>query len=529
MKQSKPNVEAFIEKVFNVNCDVMNKHFKNTRDKSVWYMVNRADRTMYVPGLDVLRVNPVELGLCLGAAESFLYHDMEDPIFDWEHLNLTWLRDKDSIEDFLVDVAEYRGNPLLVGCDIETRDLSWDNNRLLAIGFSMSDDSCVALSDIPSELYPLLSQALTNENLRYDWHNGKFDCTRLKYMCGVDARIDEDSLLKHFVQISEVKNTHGLKQLGPVYLQAPKWDDELEAFKKKFCRDNKIRLADFKYDMIPMEVLIPYMQRDCIASRRLISVFDAMKEPGTDWIYRKLIEASNVFVRLELNGVMLDQEHVAELEVELNGELKEAQEQVENGVAYFWNPVEYAKDTGAKYIEQFNINSPKQLKWMLSKAVGRQLDSTDAATIEALSEPDIEYPQHTRELLEGIARTRKASKYLDTYVTAMKRVCCADGRVRGSYKLHGTETGRLSSSEPNMQNMPRAKRIKNLFRAKPGYKLLQLDYSQAELRVLGVLSNDDFLIESYREDKDLHSNVAKKIFGENYTKEQRTQCKTIAQ
>ena len=78
-----------------------------------------------------------------------------------------------------------------------------------------------------------------------------------------------------------------------------------------------------------------------------------------------------------------------------------------------------------------------------------------------------------------------------------------------------------------MQNIPRNKDVKNIFCATPGYKLVQLDYSQAELRVLGVLSMDDFLIQSYVEDKDLHANVAQKIFGDNFTKEQRTQCKTI--
>ena len=85
----------------------------------------------------------------------------------------------------------------------------------------------------------------------------------------------------------------------------------------------------------------------------------------------------------------------------------------------------------------------------------------------------------------------------------------------------------LYANNVNMQNIPRNKDVKNIFVATPGYRLVQLDYSQAELRVLGVLSRDPFLIQSYVDGKDLHANVARKIFGENFTSEQRTQCKTI--
>ena len=520
-----PKVETFVERVFGVSCTQLNRHFKNTRDKAVWYKINHNTNTMFTPGMDVLRVNQAELTNFLGAAEVFLFSEIGAPEFDWEHLNLEWYYERNSIIEFLTRMAEYGGPERLVACDIETRDLSWDNNELLSIAFSTSDDTCFALSGITNDLYSLLTKALTNPHIRYAWHNGIFDCTRLKYICGVDARIDEDTMLKHYAQVSEVKGTHGLKTLGPVYLQAPQWDDELDAYKKKWCRDRKVKLADFKYDMLPLEVLIPYMQRDAIAGRRLVEVLDRVKEPGTDWIYRKLIEAANVFVRLELNGVMLDMESTKALEKSLREELEVAATQVKDGVAHLWDSVQYAKDTGSKYVEEFNLNSPKQLKWLLSKAVGMQLESTDAATIEALMERADEYPEHTKNLLIGIAKTRKAGKYLDTYVVAMQKQMCADGRIRGSYLLHGTETGRLSSSGPNMQNL--SKEVKPIFCASPGYKLVQLDYSQAELRVLGVLSGDEFLIQSYRDDKDLHSNVAQKIFGDNFTKEHRRMAKTV--
>lgn len=525
MIKEKSKVEELVEKVFRVDCDKLDRHFKGTKDRTVWYKVNRAERTMYTPGRDVLRINPQELTNFIGAAEVFINSALDAPEFDWDNLNLSWYNTADAMRPFLEELASYQGNKRIVAVDIETRNLGWDKNKLLSLGFATSESSCVALSNIPVTMFPLLETALNNPDIIYAWHNGKFDCTRLKYICNINARIDEDTMLKHYVQVSEVKSTHGLKQLGPVYLQAPKWDDELDAYKKKWCREHRVKVADFEYDMIPTEILIPYMQRDCIATYRLLSVFDKIKEPGTDWIYRKLIEASNVFVRLELNGVTLDMQATKQLEKELREELAVAAEQVRDGVEYFWNPMEYAKSTGAKLVEEFNLNSPKQLLWLLQKATNKPIASTDAATIKALMEHADEYPEHTRNLLEGIAKTRKASKYLDTYVVAMQKQVCGDGKIRGSYLLHGTETGRLSSNSPNMQNL--SKEVKPIFCASKGYKLVQLDYSQAELRVLGVLSGDQFLIDSYKHDKDLHSNVAEKIFGKDFTSEHRRMAKTV--
>ena len=80
-----------------------------------------------------------------------------------------------------------------------------------------------------------------------------------------------------------------------------------------------------------------------------------------------------------------------------------------------------------------------------------------------------------------------------------------------------------------MQNIPRNKKIKNLLCAAPGYKLLQLDYSQAELRVLAMLSRDPWLIQTYKDGKDLHAAVAEEMFGPDFTKEQRTMAKTMVQ
>ena len=169
---------------------------------------------------------------------------------------------------------------------------------------------------------------------------------------------------------------------------------------------------------------------------------------------------------------------------------------------------------------------------MLTTVLGYPVPSTDAQTIEELTdevEAGVITDPRARDFLSAIASVRKNSKYMDTYVQGLRDVVCKDMRIRGTFNLHGTETGRLSSSDPNMQNIPRDKRIKNLLVATPGYKLVQLDYSQAELRVLAMLSRDPWLINVYREGKDLHDAVATDMFGPDFTKEQRVMAKTMVQ
>lgn len=531
MAQQKPNVESFVEKVFGVNCDVIGRHFKNTSDRTVWYKVNHADATMQVPGLNVLRVNQPELDKFLAAVESFITRPLDDPIFDWDNLDLYSYAGGEQVEQGLLELRDSIYNGQLIAVDTETRYLNWDDNKLLSIGFATYSDTCHAFYNIPHYLYPLLQEVLSSKKARFVWHNGKFDKNFLWYTCKLRARVDEDTMLKHFAQVSEKKGTHGLKYLGPLYLQAPQWDDELDALRKKYCRENKIKLADFTYDLIPTSILIPYMQRDCIATYRLLDLFDSIKEPGTDSVYRTLIDATEAFSCIEINGAKVDADHLNELDATFTQQLDNANRMVSEAVDKLWNPVKYAEETGAKYVAQFSLSSPKQLKWMLQRATGVTVESSDAATVDKLTtlieEGKLKVTDTAKQFLEGIKLSRKASKYKDTYVSGMYAAMRKDGRVSGTYNLHGTETGRLSSSNPNMQNIPRDKDVKNIFCATPGYKLVQLDYSQAELRVLGVLSRDEFLIQSYKDDKDLHANVAQQIFGPNFTKEQRTQCKTI--
>ena len=513
-----------------------------THDRVSWYKVNVSSRTLYVPPMNVLRENPFELDKFIESLKTFAISDLSAREYDWEHLHLEQYSGADCLEG----IARIRELCIdkVVACDIETRRLEWEDNILLSIGFAVTDDTCIALYDIPikgarhegefgdARVYEALQELLNDEDYTFIWQNGKFDCGKLWYLCKIVARVDEDTQLFHYARINEKKGTHGLKDLGQLYLQAPAWDDELEAIKRQWCRESKALLEDFMYDDIPIEVLIPYMQRDCIATRRLLHKFQELAQPGTEFVYRTLIEASEAYMQIELNGMRVDMDYLGDLEYDLDREIEVSSGIVARASEKIWNAVKYAKDTKAKTkpSEPFNPRSPKQLKWILEEILGYALPNTKAETIDDIVENLDSLPHVTgvsKDFVNGLGAWRKNNKYMDTYVQGFRSVLCGDLRVRGTLNLHGTETGRLSSSGPNMQNIPRDTKVKNLIICEPGNILLQLDYSQAELRVLAMLSDDPFMLEAYNAGKDFHDAIATDMFGPDFTKEQRNQAKTI--
>jgi DNA polymerase-1 len=186
--------------------------------------------------------------------------------------------------------------------------------------------------------------------------------------------------------------------------------------------------------------------------------------------------------------------------------------------------------------ERFNLNSPKQLGEVLFDRMGLQAGkktkgktgwSTDNEVLTALAEE--------QEIARLILDYRTISKLKSTYTDALPRLVNArTGRVHTSYNQTVTNTGRLSSSDPNLQNIPirseEGRRIRHAFIAPPGHLILSADYSQIELRVLAHLSGDKVFCHAFANDEDIHTRTAAEVFGlfpEMVTAEMRRQAKTI--
>lgn len=493
-----------------------------THDWAKFFKIDYSSSTLYVPTEQAIRANLTLLDKFMDAVGAFTVCDLKSPA-DWSHTKYYVAQDEKTALQYI----EYIDNNYsLIAVDIETRRVELKDNKLLAIGFCGEDNVAYIISCFSLQVLGKLQQLFSRprEKHAFIWHNGKFDTTRLQWLNGVVARVDEDTMYMHYVGINERRGTHSLKDLGTLYLQAPKWDDELDKIKKQYCQQNRIKLKDFTYDMIPADVLWKYLHFDSIATYRLYHTLKSLMRPSSSFIYGKLIEAANVYGQVELNGVLIDLDYLEATELQLETEIKKATLEVSKAIQDIWNPVEYVRDTGARSVPKtFNQSSPKQLQWLLSKITGKNITSTNKEVLDTLyEEVGEQYPA-----INALRQLRKLNKYMDTYIMGFRDLMNVDGRVHGTYNLHGTETGRLSSSDPNMQNIPRDKVIKNLIVAEEGYKLVQLDYSQAELRVLAYLSKDKFLTGVYQRGEDLHDAVARQMFGPNFTKEQRVQAKTI--
>lgn len=494
----------------------------SSQDQNLWFKIEPERHILVLPPMNKIRANYQLLDKSIEAISAFEYTEFDDPKYNWDDdsyvmYHLRTIIDTDSFLQHIIE--EY---PEYVACDIETRNVSWDGNVLLAIGIAVDSTTVYTFSGeaLESKLWPIFFATI---HTKFIWHSGKFDIGRLAYLKKWEAHVDEDTLLQHYAGINETRGTHGLKDLGPLYLQAPDWDEELQDYKRKWCRQNKMKLEDFQYDMIPTEILLPYLGMDCLATYRLYEEFSRLIRPESEWIYRRLIRASNVYSQIERNGIQIDTQYMNKLRKDLEKDRDEAEQVLATAVAELWDPQMYMKQTGAKSCNKgvFTYKSPKQLKWIIEKSVGHAIMDTSAATLEEIAATE------STEFIRALMNVRKCNKYLDTYISGYEELMDYDDRIRATYMLHGTETGRLSCNSPNIQNIPRDKRIKGLFIAAPGNVLMQLDYSQAELRVLAFLSQDPWLIKVYEDDKDLHDAVATEMYGPNFDKEQRVMAKTI--
>lgn len=209
---------------------------------------------------------------------------------------------------------------------------------------------------------------------------------------------------------------------------------------------------------------------------------------------------ASVLARMEQQGVLIDQDRLGELGIELKESMDQLTEEI-----YELAGVE------------FNINSPKQLGEILFDKLGLPVIkktktgySTSADVLEKLA------PQH--EIVEKILHYRQVGKLYSTYIEGLKKEISEDGKIHTQFNQTIAATGRLSSTEPNLQNIPirmeEGRRIRQVFiPSEPGWYMLAADYSQVELRVLAHLSEDENLQFAFKEGKDIHTQTAMDVFG----------------
>jgi len=246
---------------------------------------------------------------------------------------------------------------------------------------------------------------------------------------------------------------------------------------------------------------------------------DVGKENLT-YVYKNIeIPIIPIIDEMEKTGILIDVPYLKKISIEYHKDLEEIEKNI-------------YKLAG----EEFNVNSPKQIGGIIFDKLGLSVKGIKKSAGGAIStrESELEKLQDLHPIIGEILKYRELQKLLSTYIDTIPSSVEEDGRLHANFIQTGTTTGRFASNNPNLQNIPtkteRGKNIRNAFLAKEGYSLVSFDYSQIELRVAALMSQDSYFIQSFKEGKDIHTAVAMKVFGveeENVTHEMRRRAKVI--
>ncbi len=422
---------------------------------------------------------------------------------------------------FSLDVETTGINPLecdLVGISLSYCEQLYTKNNRVKIDNSKSDlvksyyipvfhlvGQQLDLELIKEKLNPIFE----NENIAKTLQNAKFDFHVLKHHGMNVKNIIFDTMLASYIKDSSRK--HGLKQQASDYLNYIMVEYE------ELLKNNSSSLT---IESVPIEEAASYACDDSFATLLLTKYWqENLDEKELDILYNIEVPLTLVLAQMEENGASIDVEYLSVIEKEINEKLSVIEEKIYEEVG-----------------ERFNINSPKQVGDMLFgklnlKAKGMKSKtgfSTSAKVLETLAEEN----QVARDILEQ----RHLAKLRSTYVEALPELRSPiDNRIHTSFNQTITTTGRLSSSNPNLQSIPikteLGNRIRGAFVAEDKNNfIISADYSQIELRLLAHISRDDNLIEAFCDDEDVHSATASKVFDvpiEQVTKEMRSKAKAV--
>ncbi|WP_148861523.1 DNA polymerase I [Marinobacter fonticola] len=323
--------------------------------------------------------------------------------------------------------------------------------------------------------------------------------------------IAEDTMLASYV-LNSTASRHDMDSLALKYLGEATISFESIAGKG---------VKQLTFNQISLEQAGPYAAEDADITLRLHQTLrpKLAAEPKLESVYRNIdLPLVPVLSHMEQRGVMLD-----------TATLRSHSQQLATRMA----ELEQAAHEEAG--ETFNLGSPKQLQAIFYEKLGLPVIKKTPKGAPSTAEPVLQELAHDYKLPHLILEHRSLSKLKSTYTDRLPEVVSPrTGRVHTSYHQAVAATGRLSSSEPNLQNIPirteEGRRIRQAFVAPDGYKLVAADYSQIELRIMAHLSGDKSLLNAFAEGKDIHRATAAEVFGtsvDGVTGEQRRSAKAI--
>lgn len=409
----------------------------------------------------------------------------------------------------------------LFALDTETDNLDYMTANLVGISFALENGEAAYLPlqldylGAPKTLekttaLTLLKPVLENPAIQKVGQNFKYDLT-IFARNGIDVQgVAFDTMLESYVLNSTGR--HNMDDLAKRYLGHQTISFEEIAGKGK---------NQLTFNQIPLEQAAEYAAEDADVTMKLQQVLweKLSKEPTLEKLFKEMeLPLLGVLSRMERRGVLIDSDALFLQSNEIANRLSELEEQ-----AYVLAG------------QPFNLASTKQLQEILFDKLGLPVIQKTPKGAPSTNEEVLEELAFSHELPKVLVEHRGLSKLKSTYTDKLPQMVNPQtGRVHTSYHQAVTATGRLSSSDPNLQNIPirneEGRRIRQAFIAREGFTVVAADYSQIELRIMAHLSQDQGLINAFTQGKDIHRSTAAEIFGvslDDVTSEQRRNAKAI--
>ena len=409
----------------------------------------------------------------------------------------------------------------LFALDTETDNLDYMAANLVGISFALENGEAAYLPlqldylGAPKTLekttaLTLLKPVLENPAIQKVGQNFKYDLT-IFARNGIDVQgVAFDTMLESYVLNSTGR--HNMDDLAKRYLGHQTISFEEIAGKGK---------NQLTFNQIQLEQAAEYAAEDADVTMKLQQVLweKLSKEPTLEKLFKEMeLPLLGVLSRMERRGVLIDSDALFLQSNEIANRLSELEEQ-----AYVLAG------------QPFNLASTKQLQEILFDKLGLPVIQKTPKGAPSTNEEVLEELAFSHELPKVLVEHRGLSKLKSTYTDKLPQMVNSQtGRVHTSYHQAVTATGRLSSSDPNLQNIPirneEGRRIRQAFIAREGFTVVAADYSQIELRIMAHLSQDQGLINAFTQGKDIHRSTAAEIFGvelDEVTSEQRRNAKAI--
>lgn len=410
----------------------------------------------------------------------------------------------------------------LFAVDTETTSLDYMDAQLVGLSFAVKEGEAAYLP--VAHDYPGAPEQLSREHVLTTLKPLLEDANKAKV--GQNLKYDKSVLANYDINLQGIAFD---TMLESYVLQSVGTRHNMDALALKYLGVNTIHFEDIAgkgkkqltFNQIELEKAAPYAAEDADITLRLhkaiwsqLSSIDSLQPVFND-IELPLVP---VLSRIERHGVLIDAKKLQQQSHEIGIRLIELEKQAYEAAGH-----------------EFNLSSPKQLQQVLFEEMGLPIVKKTPKGAPSTAEEVLVELAHEYELPKTITEHRGLSKLKSTYTDKLPLMINATtGRVHTSYQQAVAATGRLSSTDPNLQNIPirnaDGRKVRQAFIAPEGYKIVAADYSQIELRIMAHLSQDKGLLDAFAKGQDIHRSTASEVFGvplEDVSTEQRRQAKAV--